>query len=509
MSIRRWPWHWLAPALLGLGLYALTLRGVFVYDDLYSCKADERLTHPRQWIEFLREGYMVGGADNLWRPLVSFTYALQAWGNGDCPWAFHLLNILLHATACALVAILGTRLCNKRVGLIAGLLFAAHPVHVEAVAEIVGRAEELGLIGVLAGLVLFIGKPLTTRRVWGIVGWFLFAAFSKEQGLLLPFFLLAWYLLRRWRPPLEDHSDEQPRKTRRMLVAVLTLIMAAYIAYRNHILPWYWDRDFLDPANNPLIISTGADRWLIPVAVAGRYAMLLVAPYRMSIDYGMDVFTPKLNWIEPWFYLGLLAIAVGIGAFIIAWKCRNRAAIFCLIVFAAIFGMVSNFFFTIGTIMGDRLMYLPSAFFCLLIAMLLAKLPRRRAVAVLTVILILASIRTVTYAWEWNNRLRLYSYAVATEPRASMPYLLLAGELDYPHGDVVMSSARREVPEAVQVWSKSAWCKIGRGQLDEALKFALHASSIHHGDAEARGAMAKIQELRANAAVTHPTTSPR
>ena len=45
-------------------------------------------------------------------------------------------------------------------------------------------SELYSLIGGLAGLLLFIGKPLTTRRVWGIVGWFLFAAFSKEQGLL-------------------------------------------------------------------------------------------------------------------------------------------------------------------------------------------------------------------------------------------------------------------------------------------------------------------------------------
>jgi len=507
MSLRRWPWHWLAPASLGLGLYALTIHGVFVYDDLYSCKADERLLHPNQWIEFLRQGYMAGAADNLWRPLVSFTFALQAWGNGDRPWAFHLVNILLHATACALVAKLGTRLCNKKVGLIAGLLFAAHPVHVEAVAEIVGRAEEMGLIGVLAGLLFFIGKPLTPARVWGIVGWFLFAAFSKEQGLLFPIFLLVWFLMRHWPASNETISDEPSPKAGRQLVAVLTLVMAAYIAYRNHILPWYWDRDFLDPANNPLIISTGADRWLIPIAVAGRYAMLLVAPYRMSLDYGMDVFTPKLNWSEPWFYLGLMAIAVGIGAFIIAWKRRSRPAMFCLILFAASYGMVSNFFFTIGTIMGDRLMYLPSAFFCLLIAMLLAKLPPRCAVAVLAVILILASIRTVTYAWEWNNRLRLYTYAVATEPKASMSYLLLAGEVDYPHGEIVMAKARQEVPEAAQVWSKSAWNKIGLGHLDEALAFALHASSIHHGDAEARGAMAKIQELR-KAATTRSTTSP-
>ena len=279
---------------------------------------------------------MPEGADNLWRPLVSMSYAVQAWGNGGQFWAFHLVNILLHGLACGLVAELGRRLCDRKVGLIAGLLFAAHPVHVEAVAGIVGRAEEMAMIGVLAGLLTFIGRTLTTRRAIAIVGWFLFAAFSKEQGLLLPVFLLVWYRLEKWGPAVTtvsptaaDTIDARggeilgyaPRikeeitaaqKAARLLTALLTVTMAVYVAYRNHILPWFWERSFLDQAMNPLVKSVGADRWLIPFAVLGRYVTLLFVPYRLSIDYGMDVFYGSAE-------LG--------GAVVLYWVCGGSSGI--------------------------------------------------------------------------------------------------------------------------------------------------------------------------------------
>src|SRR5947208_3339583 len=121
------------------------------------------------------------------------------WLHGDRPWAFHLVNLLLHAAVSAAVAELTRRMIGQRAAYLAGLLFAAHPVHVEAVAGIVGRAEEMATIGILAALILFIGKPMTARRACGIVAWFLFAACSKEQGLLIPLMLLLWSFLHRRR----------------------------------------------------------------------------------------------------------------------------------------------------------------------------------------------------------------------------------------------------------------------------------------------------------------------
>src|SRR5207302_1491031 len=114
-------------------------------DDRYILLSDPRVGDVGQWGQYWTKDYFNGGADNLYRPLVSMSYALQAklHGRGEgAAWAFHLVNVLLHAAASAAVAELARRVSrSSAAALVAGLLFAAHPIHVEAVANIVGRAE--------------------------------------------------------------------------------------------------------------------------------------------------------------------------------------------------------------------------------------------------------------------------------------------------------------------------------------------------------------------------------
>src|SRR5436190_21909944 len=96
----------------------------------------------------------------------------------------------MHAGVCALVAEQARRLTNARVALIAGLLFAAHPIHVEVLGDIVGQAEMMCALGILGAMVLFLHHPMTAWRALGIFGCFIFALLSKEQGMLLPALLL-------------------------------------------------------------------------------------------------------------------------------------------------------------------------------------------------------------------------------------------------------------------------------------------------------------------------------
>ena len=84
-----------------------------------------------------------------------------------------------------------------RVGIFAGLLFACHPIHSEAVAGIVGRAELASAAGVLGAMVLFLRRPMTVPRALAIFAVSLAAMLSKEQGFLLPLLLLALVPVRR------------------------------------------------------------------------------------------------------------------------------------------------------------------------------------------------------------------------------------------------------------------------------------------------------------------------
>src|SRR6185295_9455327 len=106
----------IASALLALSIYAVTLGGTYVYDDRYIVLTDPRIADVSQWGQFWTRDYFNGGADNLYRPLVSMSYAIQAklHGTGENrAWAFHLVNWVLHAGASALVAELARRVSRS------------------------------------------------------------------------------------------------------------------------------------------------------------------------------------------------------------------------------------------------------------------------------------------------------------------------------------------------------------------------------------------------------------
>ncbi len=494
----RFPYaHWLLPTVLAASLYLINLPGTWIYDDLYIAHDDQRLQHVNRWHEYLTTDYFAGAVDNLWRPLTSISYAVEWWLHGERAWPFHLVNLLLHAAVTLLVAKLGRRLTGSRsVGFIAGLLFAAHPIHVEAVTGIVGRAEEMCTLGVLGGLLLFIGRAMTVRRAFAVTGCFLFAALSKEQGVFLPFMLLGWTFLRRAAvlpsphvDTVESAPDDKPTphsaqaNANLLLTALLTGTLAVYISYRNSIAPWYWEKAFLDWMMNPLVDSVGVDRWLIPMAILGRYAALLIAPWRLAPDYSAVVFTSVQRLDDPFLWLGAVTVIFFLMACISAFLRRNGAALFCLGALALTYFLAGNLIM-IGTIFGERLMYQPSVFVCVLAAMGMAKLPSKACQVSLTILLIAFCIRTETYAWRWNDRVRLYSYTVQVQPKSSMGYLLLGDELQTRHGDLegaerAFADGRVAAPDAWRLWESSAELALLRGHLVDAEAWANRAFKLH------------------------------
>ncbi|MEA2708453.1 MAG: protein O-mannosyl-transferase, partial [Phycisphaerales bacterium] len=316
-------------ALAALAVYAVTLGGAFVYDDRYIILIDPRIANFSRWGEFWTKDYFLGGADNLYRPLVSMSYAIQAklHGTSDrAAWLFHLVNLLLHAAVSAGVAELARRMTRSlAVATIAGLLFAVHPIHVEAVANIVGRAELMCALGVVGALILFF-RPLTNRRVIAICACMLFAILSKEQALLLPLMLVAAIPVRRQArvdptealPPTDADPYRAPasaaepigyaqhgtRQARRfsgpplLLFVLICWLLAAYLIFRESILKFWWDRAFLDRTINPMVQSIGADRALMPLVLLGRYVALLIAPLRLNPDYGGDTIGATVSFTD-------------------------------------------------------------------------------------------------------------------------------------------------------------------------------------------------------------------
>jgi hypothetical protein len=446
--------------LAALILYAITLGGSYVYDDTILHE-DPRFTHPALWWKFWTDQYMPGAVDRLYRPLTCMTFAVQYSLHGDRPWLYHLVNWLLHAGVAAAVAELARRLMGFRVALVAGILFAIHPVHVEAVAGLVGRAELLCALASLIALILFL-KPMTAWRGSSICVCLVVAILSKEQGILLPGFLLALLpfrksLLASQLSNIHSTSNNREGEKRAMggMFAGLCLITAAYIAFREQLLGFGWDRQSLDWTANPLILSTGSDRVLMPLVLLGRYLCLLIAPVKLSLDYGTHVIGWTVNWRQPYVYLGATTLLVGLVALALTIRRRNWAAVFCLLALGLSYAMVSNFVILIGTIFGERLMYLPSAFFLILVAALLCRwLQPTLLTFVMLMLVALGSIRTFTYARLWNDPLQLYLADLHDHPGSMHLHGLAVDQYlaqgNYKAARAVAEDSRRVLPECVE-----------------------------------------------------------
>ncbi|HEX7880638.1 MAG TPA: hypothetical protein VF720_14580, partial [Candidatus Eisenbacteria bacterium] len=193
-----------------------SLGNGFVYDDGVIIEENPRVLDATKMGDILTTPYWGSRAGGgLYRPVATFTYALNHRAGGLNPFGYHLVNVLLHACVSVLVALVAASFLPIWFAALAGALFAVHPIHVEAVANVVGRAELLAAFG-------FIGAWLAARRArqaggarsdgggrstsgsiaWRLIAAFLYgvALFSKEVAVGLPVALLVADWLERRRP---------------------------------------------------------------------------------------------------------------------------------------------------------------------------------------------------------------------------------------------------------------------------------------------------------------------
>ena len=129
---------------------ATSLGNGFAYDDLPLIVENARVTTLLPPWEYFGQSYWPAGG--LYRPLTAWLLALQWKLGGGAPWIFHATNVALHALVTGLVYLLARRMLAPAWAGLAALLFAVHPVHVEAVANVVGSRELLCTALVLAAV---------------------------------------------------------------------------------------------------------------------------------------------------------------------------------------------------------------------------------------------------------------------------------------------------------------------------------------------------------------------
>jgi len=255
-------------------VYVNTLGNSFVWDDIFLIVNNPFLKDISNLPKVLSSGYWAstGSSDGLYRPLTMATYLLEYSLFRLDPFYYHLDNIILHLSCCLFVYLIGRKLTgNVTSAFVAGILFAAHPVHTEAVAWTSGRAELLASLFFLAALYTFIKPPRTLP--WYIVSpvlYFLGIA-SKETALTLPAAIFIYLLL------FERDSRGATLKTAVKYILPYAAPLAVYMALRLHFLGHEIVPQGKDVAFTQLGI-TGVSTVLVMLKAFLTYIRLLILP---------------------------------------------------------------------------------------------------------------------------------------------------------------------------------------------------------------------------------------
>jgi tetratricopeptide (TPR) repeat protein len=414
------------------------------------------------------------GESGLYRPLTTLSYLFNyaILGNADHSAGYHWINFGLHlANVFLLFAIVWRLTGSLRTAFFVALLWAVHPVLTESVTNIVGRADLLAGLAVLSGFFLYLNSAgaasLAGLAVVTAVG-----VFSKESAVVLPAVIVIYELAcgRRWR--------------RMLMGCVATLVPIGIMLWqRAHVLSSSPPAEY-PYLDNPIV---GAGFWvgrLTAVKVLAHYLGLAFFPVRLSSDYSYSEIPLVRGGLGDW----VCWLAVG-GALVftaILWR-RSRLAFF-FVGFAFINLLpASNLLFPIGTIMAERLLYLPLA--GLVAAVVLAVDTRVRAFSICVAVIATAfAVRTWMRNSDWTDDKTMAMANVQTSPGSFKVHQLMAATLLSEHDlDGAMAEADRSVailapvPDALnspRTWNLAAMCHRAKGEYEETVRLASRAVAI-------------------------------
>ena len=421
----------LLAGLVGLAVVLPTLTFPPILDDSWAVLDNPLVQNLSNVGRIFHEPYGFAGGSTLggpFRPITTLSFALNYALHGRSPAGYHLVNALLHALSSALVVVLARRLleaakvARAELGaLAAGLLFAVHPVHVEALAPIVGRTDLLASCLALAALRLAL-EPGWRWKV-GATAVLAVGVLSKESAAVMP----ALYFLVALTVPaaagLAVAPDVRTGAGRRVLAQVVVVSLAMGLS----LVPYFVLR-------GGAVAPPPASRWFPPstptvtvvsaaTRVAFEYLRMIALPSFLGTDFAYAARIPpstQLGAAEGVATLGWMA-ALGVAV----WAFRRRPFLSLAVTwgYAALLPVLH--FIPIGVLIAERLAYLPTVGFCVLVGLWVAqsregslhRLTRPAFVAVSLAALAVPTARMATRLYDWRTPLALWEAELPKAPR--------------------------------------------------------------------------------------------
>ena len=355
----------------------VTIHYQFAYDDALQIVLNPQVTEPGSFLARIRTLFSEPSPPgNLFRPFATLSYVVTHKVVGLSPFTFHATNVALYGFVCALVfSFLLEVTKDRQTTTLATILFVIHPLHTEVVANVIGRAE-LGSACFVLLACFSASRSVRAQRSMPIAAFavltgvcLLIATLWKESSLtacaLIPYF--AWIIAPKEHGRALRLSRVMPIVSTIVGAALIALVLRRYALGENFTLR----PDGKVWPENPLFHLSFVERIVPSLKILGDYLRLLVLPLHQSADYSS---MPGYFFERVYSVDGLWSFGVAAAVPLWGLTCREPSTRFFTFWLVVSFALTINLLLPIGTVMGDRLTFLPSVGACALLAIVLQKL---------------------------------------------------------------------------------------------------------------------------------------
>ena len=434
-------------AILGFVFYCNTFQHEAAFDDMMAITDNayvqrgvagipDILTKDafQSYLESKQGGNQLAGG--RYRPLSLITFAIEQQIMGTAPdnettndkeirvaqemHARHVVNVLLYILSVIVLLYFLRRIVfpnQPAVAFLAALLFTIHPIHTEVVANVKSRDEILSVLFISLTFIKAFSYWDSKKKndlILALLCFFL-ALLSKEYAVMLLVLLpLGFYLFRK------ESIGSSSKITLPYLIPFGIYIMLRLSAITA--MPQGAENNIM---NNPYLYATGVQKIATEIMVLLDYLKLLFFPSPLSSVYTYNSipytgFSDPLVWLSIIVHLGLLA-----AMFILV--ARRQVLGFAIAFYLINLVLVSNIFFDIGALMGERLIYHSSISFCIAAAYLIytgfekIKQPAiaKPGLTLLMILLVVISgYKTINRNIDWKNDNTLFMKDVHTAPNS-------------------------------------------------------------------------------------------
>lgn len=414
----------LAVAALALLCALPGITNAFVYDDVALIQDNARVHDAGNWVEILSSAYWPPPfAPQLYRPVASLLAALEYTIGLGSPVVFRAVSYVLYACAAVAVFRLASRLLGPRAALAAGVLFAVHPVHVEAIALGVNQGELIvGLIAAVMTYRYVVARrsgPLSARQWAFQIALYAIAALTKENGFVLPALLVAAELL------VVAPEAGQSRPLGSLAAGFGALAATALVVIGARMLVLGGSVAGAIPAD--ALAGVGVYRRVLTLLqIVPTWLRLFAWPAHLQADYSPNEIVASTTFGAR----EAAGLAILVFAAVVAFLERRRwpAVTFGLAWVAIGLFPVSNVVVPTGVVVAERTLFLPSIGFVIVVAALSQQLARtvcewwrpigKALLAAGAAIAVLGAARSMRRELVWNNNQRLAAATAHDAPRS-------------------------------------------------------------------------------------------